>query len=98
MLRSESRGSYIVARYGGDEFVVLLPVTDASARTVVDKLLKSMLRVSWRGEWQATLSVGVVTCRGARPSVDALLEQADRLMYEVKSSAKNGARFGVCAA
>jgi hypothetical protein len=40
----------------------------------------------------------VVTCRGARPSVDALLEQADRLMYEVKSSAKNGARFGVCAA
>jgi PleD family two-component response regulator len=57
-----------------------------------------MLRVSQRREWQVTLSVGVVTCGGARPSVDALLEQADRLMYEVKSSAKNGARFGVCAA
>jgi len=95
-IRGSLRSSDHVARYAGDEFVVLLPVADQdAARSAVDKLRTIVCQAMIRENWPVTLSIGVVTCEpgGAAVTVDGMLEIADRLMYEVKSGGKNGAHL-----
>ncbi len=48
-----------------------------------------------RENWRVTLSVGVVNCEslGPKVTVDDILKEADRLMYDVKASGKGRARF-----
>ncbi len=96
VIRGSLRSSDHVARCGGDEFVVLLPVADQdAARAAVDKLRTIVNQAMIRENWPVTLSIGVVTCEpgSAGVTVDGMLDRADRLMYEVKSSGKNGARL-----
>lgn len=79
------------ARYGGDEFVALLPETDPTGGWVVAEKIR--LTVSEQGlptiEPGPTVSVGVVSYPADGRSADALLVSADRAMYASKRSGKN---------
>ncbi|MEO8303888.1 MAG: GGDEF domain-containing protein [Betaproteobacteria bacterium] len=97
-IRAQLRGSDTVARYGGDEFVILLTAADQNAaRAAVDKLRRALSEEMTKESWAADFSIGVVTVQPGGPgaSVDALLERADELMYEAKFSGKRGARFAI---
>ncbi len=86
------RGSDFVCRWGGEEFVLVLPETDeAQAAIVVEKVLAA-LRSERFGEdgsgFQVTLSAGVAAVP-PDASLDDVVAEADRRLYRAKSAGRN---------
>jgi diguanylate cyclase (GGDEF)-like protein len=90
-LRTATRSTDIVARLGGDEFAVLLPETGSEGAADVSAKVRSRLQECMNlGGWPVTFSIGVVTFGRMPDAVSTVVDAADRLMYSVKKSGKNG--------
>ena len=80
-------------RYGGDEFLVLLPETDfAGAFVVAEKVrigTEEMGLIAVEGELLTSVSIGLVSCPEDGTSAEELMIAADRAMYQAKSLGKN---------
>lgn len=86
------RRSDIIGRYGGEEFAVVLPNTDGTdAMTIAERLRARVRAIIVPGtEEHLSVSVGVVTEAPAPPeTVDAVLDKADRALYEAKRLGRN---------
>jgi diguanylate cyclase (GGDEF)-like protein len=89
LLGRSCRETDIVARYGGDEFVMLMPGTDAEgARRVAFKLNEAIARHNAVKTPRISASMGMHTADSA--GVDDLLREADRRMYEMKRARSRG--------
>ncbi|MCZ8092498.1 MAG: EAL domain-containing protein, partial [Acidovorax sp.] len=91
-----------VARFGGDEFVVMLENLSADlheaasqAEIVADKLLASLNEpfALDGGQHYSTPSIGITLYGEQRLSVDELLKRADLAMYQAKAAGRNTQRF-----
>jgi len=93
VIRSGLRGVDVAARYGGDEFVALLPETDPSGAYLVAEKIRqtaSEMVVGARGlEIKTSLSIGVVSYPDDGRTADELLIAADQAMYSSKRHGKN---------
>jgi diguanylate cyclase (GGDEF)-like protein len=80
----------LVARAGGDEFVVLMPDTDAPAAAAVMQRLTSVLAQAVTFEsYPVTFSIGLLTFLALPQSFDEAVNRADELMYAAKKAGKN---------
>jgi diguanylate cyclase (GGDEF)-like protein len=92
-IRNAVRVSDLAARYGGDEFVVILNRTDlAGASRVAEAIRAGIEGVGRRLGYPVglvTASVGVAEFDARRPPAEDLLVAADRALYQAKSAGRN---------
>jgi diguanylate cyclase (GGDEF)-like protein len=95
VIRGSARETDVVARFGGDEFALVLPDTGGEGAFAVGERIRERLAAHafLAGEGltiRLTASVGVATFPDSATSADELVSAADRAMYSVKDSGKNG--------
>jgi diguanylate cyclase (GGDEF)-like protein len=95
ILAAGVRESDILARYGGDEFVVVLPETPASGALVIAERLRRAVEEHRFLEPQGicariSASFGIATYPDHALSPEGLIQKADQAMYRVKEREKNG--------
>ena len=89
-LESRLRGSDVVARLGGEEFVALLPDTDLNgAQSIAQALVAAMAEQQDPVVGTITVSAGVATMRGAEDNGAAMLRRGDAALYEAKGQGRN---------
>jgi diguanylate cyclase (GGDEF)-like protein len=93
LLTRAVRQQDLVARIGGEEFLVLLPDTDLQgAQQMANRLLQTLRNstVEYAGkQFAITCSLGICAWQGPGESVQNLLIRADRLLYQAKQQGRN---------
>jgi len=95
VIRGSARETDVVARFGGDEFALVLPDTGGDGAFAVGERIRERIaaHIFLAGDGLSihlTCSVGVATLPDAAASAEELVQAADKAMYAVKDRGKNG--------
>jgi len=94
-LRKSIRNIDLACRYGGEEFVVVMPETDMGVATTVAERLRRRIATEpfpIQQEMQlldVTISIGIAGLHGAEDNAAAMLKRADQALYRAKRDGRN---------
>ncbi len=93
-LKDGIRGTNLVARFGGEEFIIVMPGTDLpAAASIADRLRCQVAGKPFSNEdmpdIDVTVSVGVAPFQGVGDSADGLILRADKALYAAKREGRN---------
>ena len=96
-LRSMVRDSDFAGRYGGEEFIILLPATGVEGATVIaNKIREAVSQIFVPSiECRITISAGVATIPDHAADADSLLRSADRALYVAKGNGRDRVEVAV---
>lgn len=95
ILRRSVRAIDMPARYAGDEFCIILPETEIKAASfIAERLCKEVRHTDFHSEQgklmgRVTLSIGVSSFGSGRHTPHAIIETADRALYQAKTLGRN---------
>ena len=95
MMMHLTRESDIIVRFGGEEFIILLPNTDekgavAIAKKIRENIAMTELQIEGNKSIKITVSIGVATCYcDADTDIDQIVHRVDVAMYDAKKSGRN---------
>jgi diguanylate cyclase (GGDEF)-like protein len=94
VLAAGLRGTDWIGRYGGEEFLLVLPETDMAGGAAVAEKIRALVQGTWveteNGEaFRATLSIGLASLAGLGMTGRDLVAAADRSLYAAKDGGRN---------
>ncbi len=89
LLQDKLRKTDLAARIGGDEFILFLPEADQNlSQGIVQRLQEVLNQQARDNDWPISASIGLVTDNSGQIPLPQLIQEADQLMYQVKTSGK----------
>jgi len=94
-IRKSIRGIDLACRYGGEEFVIVMPETDMAVATIVAERLRRRIaseRFSIQqgfGSIEVTISIGIATLDTSDDNAGSILKRADQALYRAKRDGRN---------
>lgn len=96
-LRMSGRGSDVLGRYGGEEFLLLLPGADEQRLATVGEKLRAAVEAIPAIEFPdrtgfpetLTISIGAAVLRPGQGNLDTAIAQADQALYQAKNAGRN---------
>ncbi|MDO8661734.1 MAG: diguanylate cyclase [Candidatus Omnitrophota bacterium] len=85
VFKNSVRAVDIICRYGGEEFIIMLPQTDKPGAQIIAERLRMQAELFL----PTTISVGIATLPQDAQSVEDLIQKADDALYQAKKSGKN---------
>lgn len=89
-IRTTIRESDLLARWGGEEFICLLPNTNSTdAFVVAEKIRKQIENTNFPESLKVTISIGICEKQNEDYTIEDVTEKADKALYESKKSGRN---------
>lgn len=94
VMRGVIRQSDVLGRFGGEEFILLLPHTSAGgalalANRLREAVASTPIKASEGDEFRVTISAGCLTCESSQSSLAAMIQKADELLYQSKANGRD---------
>jgi len=89
LLQEHGRRLDIVARFGGDEFALILPETDQSGAAHLAEAIRARVEALFAADKGITISLGVASMYPGHDGSEELIQTADLALYEAKRGGKN---------
>ena len=94
-IRKSIRNIDLACRYGGEEFVIVMPETDMGVATMVAERLRRRIASepfaiqSGAGQLEVTISIGIAALGATGDNAGAILKRADQALYRAKRDGRN---------
>ncbi len=89
IFNSNLRKTDVIARIGGDEFVLLLPETPALKALEICERLRGIIEEAFKAEKKVTASFGLASFDSSSKSASEMMEMADQALYTAKNFGRN---------